>query len=48
MNVFKPRTKSKVRRRRRWEDRQLLAGHDPRVLIELQAIVDRSYASYEG
>jgi hypothetical protein len=29
---------------RRWEDRQWLAGHDPRVLVELQAISDRAQA----
>jgi hypothetical protein len=41
MNVFWFRTSTSPRRRR-WEDRQLIAGHDPRVMVELQAILDRT------
>jgi hypothetical protein len=35
-------TARRWRRKRRWEDRQWLVGHDPRVLVELQAIADRT------
>jgi hypothetical protein len=42
MKVFKRRTKTGPQRR--WEDRQLVAGYDPRVLIELQAIADRAHS----
>jgi hypothetical protein len=31
-------------RRRPWEDRQVMAGHDPRVLVELQVISDRVHS----
>jgi hypothetical protein len=40
MQVF--RRKTRTRPGRRWEDRLLVAGYDPRVLIELQAIADRA------
>jgi hypothetical protein len=43
MKVFRRRTKTGPRRR--WEDRQLVAGYDPRVLIELQAIADRVHSA---
>jgi hypothetical protein len=42
MKVFMRRTKT--RPRPRWEDRQLVAGYDPRVLMELQAIADRAHS----
>jgi hypothetical protein len=45
---MKVRRATKRWRRRPFEDRQLLGGFDPRVAVELQAIVDRTHSGMEA
>jgi hypothetical protein len=41
-------TARRWRRKRRWEDQQWLVAHDPRVLVELQAIADRAMSQRDA